>query len=68
MLDGRRIEWWYAAACGHAEADSSCGRRWECACGPCRAAREAGAKTEYDLLLFGAQRQIAYARAARCKK
>ncbi len=32
---GHEIEWWFAAACQHAEADETCGRPWQCACGPC---------------------------------
>ena len=65
---GHEIEWWYATACQHAEADDNCGRPWQCACGPCRAAREeTTATTHYELLRFGARRTLAYERAMQSK-
>lgn len=34
--------WWSAAVVAHSDADDASGRPWQCACGPCRAARESG--------------------------
>lgn len=63
---GREIEWWYGAAVKHSSADEDCGRPWQCACGPCRAAREeTEAKSHADLVMFGARRGAAYSRAIR---
>ena len=42
-------------AVNHASADQGCGRSWQCSCGPCRAGREAGFATLYDLLAFGSR-------------
>lgn len=58
------IEWWYATSVKHAEADETCGRKWVCACGACRSGREATKfSTAYELLRFGARKQIAYGKA-----
>lgn len=63
---GHEIEWWYEAAVKHSSADEDCGRAWQCACGPCRAAREAtDCTTHYALVRFGARRGLAYERAVR---
>jgi hypothetical protein len=39
-----RKDWWKKAAKEHAMGDNECGRKWECACGACRVARENGYK------------------------
>jgi hypothetical protein len=36
----RRTAWWSATALNHMAADETCGRKWQCQCGACRAARE----------------------------
>ena len=63
---GREIEWWYASAVKHSAGDEACGRPWQCACGPCRVAREEnGACSHADLVMYAGRKSAAYSRAIR---
>ena len=64
-ITGKDVEWWLKAAVAHAEADLRCGRDWQCACGPCLAARRGGPKTYEDLLKYGGRKISTYEKALR---